>query len=49
MVTKIVSLVMPEELIEKVDKIRGDIPRSAYVRRLIDNEIARLSKGGKTK
>ena len=40
---------MPEELIEKVDKIRGDVPRSAYVRKLIDNEIAKLTKGGKQK
>lgn len=42
---------MPEELIQKVDRIRGDIPRSAYVRRLIDRDVEKHFKqgGGKKK
>ena len=40
---------MPEELIEKVDEIRGDVPRSAYVRKLIDKDVEKHAKGGKKK
>lgn len=46
MVRKIISLVIPEEQLGKLDKLRGDVPRSAYVRRLIDLAIEK-PKGGK--
>lgn len=43
MVSKVISLVMPEEKVAQIDSLRGDVPRSTYVRKLID---AGLAKGG---
>lgn len=39
MVSKIISLVMPEDKLAELDSLRGDVPRSAFVRRLIDKAI----------
>jgi hypothetical protein len=44
MVSKIISLVMPEQQLAQLDLIRGDVPRSAYVRRLIDKALENANK-----
>lgn len=49
MVSKIVSLVIPEELLSELDGIRGDVPRSAFVRRLIDKALLQAAKKGGSK
>jgi metal-responsive CopG/Arc/MetJ family transcriptional regulator len=34
--TKKVGITLPNSLIKQVDKLRGDIPRSTYVRRAVE-------------
>ena len=39
---------MPEDKLAELDTLRGDVPRSAYVRRLIDKALdGNTKKGGK--
>jgi len=40
---KVVSFNIDEEIIEKIDKLRGDVPKSTYVNKL----LLKLLQGGK--
>lgn len=35
---------MPEQKLAELDLIRGDVPRSAYVRKLIDKAVESANK-----
>lgn len=35
-----VNVSLPDELAQRVDRARGDVPRSRWIRRLIENELA---------
>lgn len=39
MMTEIISISFPEELRKKIDMIRGDIPRSKYIVRLVESTL----------
>jgi len=45
--TKPVGISIPPQLIEKIDKDRGDIPRSIFVTRLIEQAYREREKGKK--
>ncbi|HJR84197.1 MAG TPA: hypothetical protein VJ772_02390 [Nitrososphaeraceae archaeon] len=36
---KIVGISFPKSLFEELDKVRGDVPRSTYIQRLIEKEL----------
>jgi hypothetical protein len=40
-----INLPLPEELLEAIDKLRGDVPRTVWIRRAIE---ARIKKEGKS-
>jgi metal-responsive CopG/Arc/MetJ family transcriptional regulator len=42
--TEIITCSLSRELREKIDLIRGDISRSKYIRRLIENAIKSLGE-----
>jgi metal-responsive CopG/Arc/MetJ family transcriptional regulator len=33
------GLTLPRDLVKKVDKVRGDIPRSRFIRRLLEQVV----------
>jgi hypothetical protein len=37
--TCVVSIVMKEPLLHQIDKIRGDVPRSKFISRLLEGAI----------
>jgi metal-responsive CopG/Arc/MetJ family transcriptional regulator len=37
--TQKLGITLPISLLEKIDKIRGDIPRSKYIRRAIESYL----------
>jgi metal-responsive CopG/Arc/MetJ family transcriptional regulator len=37
--TKKVGITLPISLVKQVDKVRGDIPRSTYIRRSVEQYI----------
>jgi metal-responsive CopG/Arc/MetJ family transcriptional regulator len=39
------GLSIPKELCERIDRERGDVPRSVYIRRLIERGISRDPEG----
>ena len=39
MTNKLISLSVPEEVLNELDDVRGDIPRSVYLRKIIINSI----------
>lgn len=41
--SKLISLKIESDLLKKFDTVCEDVPRSAYIRRLIRNEIAATS------
>ena len=43
--TEKVGITLPIVLVKKTDKARGDIPRSTFIRRAVEQYI--LGKGGK--
>ncbi|MGC1928520.1 MAG: hypothetical protein WA667_06060 [Candidatus Nitrosopolaris sp.] len=43
--TEKVGITLPNSLVKQTDKVRGDVPRSAYIRRAIENYL----KQGKTR
>jgi metal-responsive CopG/Arc/MetJ family transcriptional regulator len=38
------GLTFPKELLTKLDKLRGDIPRSVFLQRLVEKELAKREK-----
>jgi len=36
---KAVGISLPKELIEKIDRLRGDVPRSVFIRKLIEKQL----------
>lgn len=44
MYTHGVYLPLPEELLEAIDKLRGDVPRTVWIRRAIEARITKESK-----
>lgn len=50
MVKQFVSILLPEDTFKKIDELRGDVPRSAYCRKLIIKSLeSDNKKGGRTK
>ncbi|MDQ6865240.1 MAG: hypothetical protein M3044_15620 [Thermoproteota archaeon] len=39
-----IAITLPRSILQKIEKVRGDIPRSTYIRRAIQNYL----KQGKT-
>ena len=37
--TEKVAITLPNSLIKQTDKLRGDVPRSTYIRRAIENYL----------
>ncbi|MFY9799074.1 MAG: hypothetical protein WAJ93_25590 [Candidatus Nitrosopolaris sp.] len=37
--TQKVGITLPNSLIKQTDKLRGDVPRSTYIRRAIENYL----------
>jgi len=37
--TKKVGITLPNSLVKQTDKLRGDVPRSTYIRRAIENYL----------
>ena len=35
-----INLPIPEELLEAVDQVRGDVPRTVWIRRAIEQRLA---------
>ena len=46
MTSRQVSFYVEDDVLEDFDKLRGDVPRSVYIRKLIKNA---LNRGGKKK
>lgn len=42
MAVKIVNLSFPEGLVESIDRERGDIPRSKFVRRIVEQSLTQV-------
>ena len=42
--TMIISLSLPEELVQKVDKKAGDVSRSRFIERLLEKSLGVKSK-----
>ncbi len=38
------GMTFPKELLAKLDKMRGDIPRSVFLQRLVEKEISKKEK-----
>lgn len=36
---KNINLPLPEELLETIDKLRGDVPRTVWIRRAIEQRV----------
>jgi hypothetical protein len=39
-----INLPLPEELLAAIDKARGDVPRTVWIRRAIEQRIAKEKK-----
>jgi metal-responsive CopG/Arc/MetJ family transcriptional regulator len=37
--TEKVGITLPESILRKMDKVRGDIPRSTYIRRAVESYL----------
>ena len=38
--SKTMGVSLPEEVWRKIDRLRGDVPRSAFIRRLIEKQLS---------
>ena len=38
-ISKPIGISLPEDLIAKIDKLRGDVTRSMYIRRLLEKAL----------
>lgn len=43
-VVKNINLALPEELLQAVDELRGDVPRTVWIRRAIEARVAKESE-----
>ena len=39
-----INLTLPEELLEAIDEARGDVPRTVWIRRAIEQRLAKEAK-----
>lgn len=39
-----INLPLPEELLKEIDKVRGDVPRTVWIRRAIEQRITQEGK-----
>ena len=44
--SKVIGISFPNEIVEKVDAIRGDVSRSRYVSRILEKELGLKSVEG---
>ena len=40
MTVKIFGISLPPEILKRVDEVRGDVPRSKYLQRLVEHDLA---------
>lgn len=44
--TKFVGLLLPLALVSEIDRARGDVPRSRFIRRLLEQSLAGTGTAG---
>jgi len=37
---KAVGISLPKKLLKKIDRLRGDVPRSVFIRKLIEKQLS---------
>ncbi|MGB7956683.1 MAG: hypothetical protein WCF23_22150 [Candidatus Nitrosopolaris sp.] len=40
-----IAITLPRSILQKIEKIRGDMPRSTYIRRALQNYLKQGKKG----
>jgi len=40
---RIVTLWMSDEMVQKIDRVRGDVPRGRWIKRLIERALSEAS------